>query len=267
MKKQSRSISKFVMLLLLGVVIMLPCFNIGVQAMEKPSVIVQSKTGVSQVVTDVNKESNRIGRFSFLDKEDTTDGYTVLINKGDYNSLTSTEKREVMDKTLTIIQESSMLTKEKTRLYNFISDQDTATSAVVRQLSENVKADYVNAWTWFKPFSGIVGTVLGFLAICISVFFTLSTVIDLSFLTIPPLQSAISTTTGEKPKWVSNEAWTALKDSERDSGVYRGVLGIYFKRRVRATLALGICLAYLLNGQIFQVVGWLMDTISTVIFD
>ena len=45
---------------------------------------------------------------------------------------------------------------------------DKSTSNLVRQLSNDVDADFAGAYMTFKPFTGVVGWILGL--ICLSIF-------------------------------------------------------------------------------------------------
>lgn len=267
MRKLFIRYNSFFVILLLGVALMLPFFAKEVGATELPTIILDGSVGVSDLRSKVNKASNEIGKFDYMSYKSGDNNTTVVkVNTAVYNTLDSTQKRQLMSKVLDEIENSNLQSKEKTRLYNFVSKQDTSTSAVVRQLSENVNADYIRAWVWFKPFSGGISTLLGFITLAISALLTLSTLIDISWLIIPLVQMLGSKTTGEKPKWISNEAWTSQRDAERDGNVYRNSLALYFSRKTKSWLVLFICLLYLLNGQIFDLIGWIMDTISTIIF-
>ena len=262
MKGYLNKFKLFFCTLLIGVAVLLPHFS--VHATENPYILLDSGSGVSYVIDEVNLESKKIGKFKLLRKVDRDDGVRVLFNREDYNKLSTADKQELMGKTLNSIEKSSMVAKERTRLYNFIAQSDTATSAVVRQLSTDVTADYARAWSWFAPFSGFVSTVLGFMAIIIVVLLGLTTVIDLAFLGIPPLQVMLLPSGGGKPKFVSNEAYSVYKKSVDNSSKYVNTAWEYLLCRGKYMIALGICVAYLLNGQIFYAVGWFIDSVGAV---
>ena len=61
----------------------------------------------------------------------------------------------------------------------------------------------------------------------------------------------------------SYDALYAVKsvEEEGDGGKGRGKqsLGIYLRRRIGALILLGICLLYLVNGQLYTLVGWILD--------
>jgi hypothetical protein len=257
----------FFVALLLGVALALPFFNKQVYATELPTIILDSSRGIDSLQSDINSISNKLGKFKYMTyKSGENNTIEVRLNTVAYNSLTQTDKRELMTKVLAKIQDSNLQTKERTRLYNFVCKQDTTTSAVTRQLSENVNADYVRAWVWFKPFSGGLSTALGVGTLLISALLTLSTLADLSWLGIPWLQLLGGNSSGTKPKWISNEAWVALQESEA-SNSKKDTMLLYAGKRTKAWFVLFICLLYLLNGQIFDFIGWAMDTINTMFFE
>ena len=64
---------------------------------------------------------------------------------------------------------------------------------------------------------------------------------------------------------VSHEATSAVREAEgSDSGQgsYKYAIGIYLRRRAIALIILGICLLYLVQGQIYVFVGFIMDLVQ-----
>ena len=62
---------------------------------------------------------------------------------------------------------------------------------------------------------------------------------------------------------VSTEATTSVRDAEQgDSGGYKHAVGIYLKRRIVSLIFLGFALLYLVQGQIFTLVGYILDLVS-----
>ena len=63
---------------------------------------------------------------------------------------------------------------------------------------------------------------------------------------------------------VTAAALNAVKaeESAQDGGGTKQALGIYFKNRVIMLIILGICLFYLVQGQIYKLVGIILDLVS-----
>ena len=52
------------------------------------------------------------------------------------------------------------------------------------------------------------------------------------------------------------------EESDSSDGNKKQALGIYLKRRIFMLILLGICLLYLVQGQIYTFVGWILDLVS-----
>lgn len=182
----------------------------------------------------------------------------------EYALLTVQEKREYMSDALGYIKTSSLSTKEKNRLYNFVADQDGTTSSAIRNLKVDSQADLATAASWYKPFSGIVSTLLGVLALGVFLFLGISVVVDIAYMVIPFIRIFISKGDEKKPYMVSNEAYTSVIEAEDSAGDghFKSYMVLYLQRRVGVLLLIGFCLFYLVSGQIFDLVAFIVDAIS-----
>ena len=89
--------------------------------------------------------------------------------------------------------------------------------------------------------------------------------VDLAYIVVPIIQNALSKDNASaKPKFVSLEAWNAVKKAE-EGNTFREPLGIYCKLKVKQFMALGICLLYLISGKIYTLIAWFMDMFSGVL--
>lgn len=247
--------------LIIGVAVMLPLFcNMGVrvEALGDPTLDIYLKGG-DNLVSEINSEVTRVteGNLTeFIKYGNNT--VTLYISK--YNKLDSLYKQDAMRVTLECINHSKLARQPKLKLYNFVAEQDTAVSSMVRQLSDDVNADFATAYSWFKPFSGGVSTVLGFLCIVIFAMLGLMIVIDLAYIVIPPFTAVLNgmVKENEKPKFVSDEAFKAIKEAEA-SNTYKSALSMYFRHKTVQFIVLGICLLYLIGGKIYSLIAWLID--------
>lgn len=247
---------------LVGVSAMIPflCVN-AVELL--PSVQLSSTNGVSTLVETVNSYTKEISSdFTYLSSSVTsTGGVIVSVNTFGYDELSNTEKQQVMSFTLSSISNSSLVSIDKTRLYNFVAETDSAVSAVVRQLSADSKTDFYTAYSKIKPFSGFLGTLLALISIGLFAGLVFSILVDLAYLSVPPLNMLISSGSSEKPKIVTVEAYKAyLEGSDKDSK--KDILFLYLGKKWKQLVAVCICILYLVSGKIWGVVADIIDLFS-----
>lgn len=244
----------------LGAVLLLPLSVFAESDVPEPTLTLQATTGYESVKSLVNEYSNELASFDFL--EEGSSEKDVVLNKSDYLELTNKQRQGLMAYTLQTISKSGMQKSELTRLYNFVESQDEAMASLVRELSTDVSADYVTASSWLSVPKKIVSVLLGIVAILTVVGLVVNITLDIAFLALPMFQAALMEDRNTKPKLVSNEAWNALKTAEQNGGV--GYMGTYLKHRLWMILVLGISIGYLLQGQLFQLIGWILDVTSNM---
>ena len=149
-----------------------------------------------------------------------------------------------------------------------------AGSKFLSVILENTKPDFVTANEIYKPFSGIVSTILGLIAVIGMALLGVIIVADIFYIVIPPVRmlvaddvsSGVQGGGGRKSsKLFSDDAMYAVKvaeESDDAGGSKKQALGIYLKRRIPMLILLGICLLYLVSGQIYVFVGWILDLVS-----
>lgn len=149
-------------------------------------------------------------------------------------------------------------------------------SQLMTTLMAQTKPDYITANRIYKPFSGPVGTVLGIVSILITAFLAITMVLDLAYIAIPTFQLFVDGSDdgkggqgGGKKSFISSEAMEAVQMAQggQGGGGQNGssnklAVSIYFKKRVLMLVVLGICLLYLVSGNIFALVGWIIDLMS-----
>ena len=124
----------------------------------------------------------------------------ITLNMSDYKNLKQKTKKEVYDLVLGSISESTLTQSNKTKLYNFVQEQDTVVSNLVKRLSDDVSADFVAGYAFFRPFAGGIGVVLGLAAVTIFITLSLTIMLDISYLVIPAANMAFSKL-AEKELW------------------------------------------------------------------
>ena len=158
-----------------------------------------------------------------------------------------------------------------------LQQQDGVGSRLISTLMANTKPDFASANRIYQPFSGTVGTILGLVAVLLMAALAIVMVLDLAYIAIPFVRNLLdggssdngNGGSGIKSKFVSWEAYNAVQQVEagggnggNSGGDNKTAVGIYFKKRIIMLLILGLRLLYLVQGEIFTMVGWFMDLVS-----
>lgn len=157
-----------------------------------------------------------------------------------------------------------------------VQTQSGLGSTMLAAILQNTKPDYITANRLYQPFSGVVGTILGIISVLIMALLGVTMALDLAYITIPAFQMALGgdgdgSSQGQKKglsRVISTEAHKAIQAADGGSGgqagdgSYKAAVGIYFKYRWKGLVLLGICLLYLVQGQLYSFVGWFIDLFS-----
>lgn len=205
--------------------------------------------------------------FLIYDSSSTSDIVNIKINISSYKKLKQNEKQGVMQSALDGIYNSRISRTNKNKIYNELCALDTSTSSLVRQLSDDVNADFNGAYKYFKPFSGPLGIVLGLFSLVLFALLAMTIVVDIAFMTIPFIQTLLMGDSGDKTKFVSLEAVSAVKESASKIGTseYRSPINYYMKTKTKQLVAISICLLYLVSGQIYNVLAQIIDYFSGIL--
>jgi len=210
------------------------------------------------------------------DKE-TKNGKTSItkakdVKESEFQKLTSSAQREFVDDIIKASEDSIGLKGiEQDTVDDWwgnLQKKEGMGSRFLNVILEDTKPDFVSAKKIWKPFSGPVSTILGILALAVMAFVGIVMMCDIAYITLPPVRLFVSDDEqGEKiakSKLFTHDAIYAVQKSESDSdsGSPKQALGIYFKRRVFALILLGICLLYLISGQLWVGVGYILDLVS-----
>lgn len=191
------------------------------------------------------------------------DGLLSFSNKK-YSDLTVDVRRDFMETALLSTKESGLGNQVKNKVYNFIAEQDTTTSAAVKYLRSDASTDFASAAAWFKPFGSVAGVVLGVISLFIFMFMGLSILFDVAYMVLPGFRVFVEGGKNERPRWVTREAYSAVKESEEgiNHTEYKSYMSLYFKRRVPSLILMSIALGYLISGQIYDIIVFFIDSFS-----
>lgn len=154
-----------------------------------------------------------------------------------------------------------------------LQQQPGVGSKLLSNITAQVKPDYVTGNRIFEPFAGPMNTFIALVVIVTMSFLALTFVFDLMFLNIPMFQSFVTNSMQNggggggggrfQNFFVGREALIAVEESENNSnGKFKNPNGLYLKHRFIGIALLGLCLLYLIQGQIFDIVGMIMDLLG-----
>lgn len=213
-----------------------------------------------------------------------------LVEKGDivesnYNRLTSKSRQQlVTDMVQTTTDEVAKTEKKQEQgetvgpsaitaqtQQNWIQEIQAHPGVGTRMLTDilqTVKPDYNSARYIFEPFAGPLNTLIALGVIVLMTLLTLTFVIDLSYIHIPFFQGMVdgggNGGGGEGGFSVSSIVSKEAKDAvQNDNG--KSPAGAYFKKRAFGVIVLGFCILFFAQGQIFVIVGWILDIVSGIL--
>lgn len=200
------------------------------------------------------------------------------LDEANFNKLNSAAQTELVtdiaNKSYEAEDKKEKVTEETVQnWWKELQTKKGAGSKFLNVILENTKPDFVTANAIYAPFSGILGTVMGIIAVVGMALLGVVLVADIFYIVIPPVRMLVSDEqTGDgrgsrkgASKIFSNDAIYAIQVAEESNdagGSKKQALGIYLKRRIPMLILLGICLLYLVQGQIYTMVGWVLDIVS-----
>ena len=214
------------------------------------------------------------GKELFNKKSNGSNGTTYDVNEDQFNDLTKQEQQrfttQLVEEANEQVGDNGVTSSTVTGLLQKLQTKKGMGSKLLTEILKNTKPDYVRANAIYQPFSGIVGTILGLFAILTLALLGIVMVSDLAFITLPPYRGLMGGVEGNRDEkgvakfLVSTEAVSAVQDSEQnsDGGSYTYAIGIYLRRRIISLIFLGIALLYLVQGQIYALVGFIMDLVQ-----
>lgn len=194
-----------------------------------------SADGKNQLLKDITENSNKI--------------YTASQKHADENGTPSAVDRDSLNE-----------------FWANLQDEDGVGVTFMNTILQNTKPDFVRANEIYKPFSGIVGTILGLGAVLIMALVGIVMVMDIAYIALPPVRMIAGEDAKDKSgigsHLVSHEAMAAVKNAETED---KNALAYYFRKRVGMLIVLGICLLYLIQGRIYTLVGWVLNLLSGIL--
>ena len=166
------------------------------------------------------------------------------------DAATTDQKQQITQKTTNVTDQTTQNWLKE------LQDNPGMGSRILQQTLGQTKPDFVSANAIYRPFSGMVGTLIALVAIIMMALLALTLAVDLMYITVPPARGLVKE--DGTSRLVSHEAISAVKAVEDGDG--KGVaLGYYLKKRFVSILVLAFCLVLLIQGEIFNFVGTMVD--------
>lgn len=199
--------------------------------------------------------------------EQSGEGYAL--NESNFELLNSRAQSEVvsdiaMYSNRAVEDKESVTTETVQNWWKQLQSSNGVGSKFLNEILKNTKPDFVTANAIWQPFSGFFGTVMGLFAVIICSLLGLVILMDLGYMIIPPLRNFVTDNEEKgsmkfvKSKLISHAAIAAVQDAE-ESNSGKCALGTYFKKQCVMYIVFGIILMYLVQGQLFVLVGWILD--------
>lgn len=273
-----RNVNSFMvaLLLMIGVVLVLPlnysvwCGHNTVLSITNPGSgedikIKELCNTINEKLHDKNLFMRNVGGSNtytdFVEYSKTDDTVNIAFNMTEYKEFTQEQKTDTMNIVLSTIIGGKVSQTNRVKIYNFVSSQDTVISNLVKQLSDDVSADFVGAYSWFRPIAKVISVILGLFTMIVFALLAITICFDLAFLTIPVVNLFLSAKGKDgRPALVSLEADKAYKEALSINNSSKiNLLGAYFSMKSKMLIAMSICVLYLVRGEIFNLVGSFMD--------
>ena len=87
-----------------------------------------------------------------------------------------------------IVGDGAVTSETVTEMYNILQNKQGMGTVLMASLLSETKPDYASANKLYKPFSGVVGTILGLLSVLIMALLGVTMGCDIAFITIPAFQ-------------------------------------------------------------------------------
>lgn len=281
-RQKSSLLQKVVVILSIITLVMISTVNVfaantssskDAQAQKELTVYVQSQ--LSQ--NEYNAEGGGYIKGSDLFEGSPTEGYDL--DEGQFNKLNSAAQtdlvKDIAEKSYEAEDKKKNVSEETVQnWWKELQTKDGAGSKFLNVILENTKPDFVTANKLYQPFSGILGTIMGIIAVIGMAMLGVVLVSDIFYIVIPPVRMLVADEGGGgegrgsrkgASKIFSDDALYAVRvaeDSNDTGGSKKQALGVYLKRRIPMLILLGICLLYLVSGQIYTLVGWVLDLVS-----
>lgn len=212
------------------------------------------KASTNAALTDATNSSQN-SCFEVSDK-------SFAINSDTWGKLTKSEQEEVLNILADSEYYQSLTDSDQSCIIDGFKQSGTKDGTTLMTiLFGNTKPDWVSAYKIIAPFNGPVGTALGAGTMFMALALIVVILCDVFYMTIPWFR--VKGDSKDDIRWVSHEAKMAVEKVEGSGdGKKSQVLWEYLKHKVVMLFLFGLCILYLICGNIFQFLGYLLDLAS-----
>lgn len=267
---------RFMARALLMLLCMTYLFSFGAVSVFADQIMNESDIEALQVILERENLSEITSYSSFDDDGNPTTETSELFkfeerrmsfNYETFGGLDVSEQKDIIKRLMRAFDRSDCRISPKGQQLIYDEIQANSSSAVQSALiiAFDDGADLFSALQIIKPFSGIIGVILGCLALFLIAALFASTVLDFIYLGVPGFQSYCTEKGAEsgksKPSWISYDAYWAMHESGQAmaAGKYRSLWWIYLKHRSTTYIVFFVSLLYLIFGQLGALIGKIMD--------
>lgn len=216
----------------------------------------------SSEISNVCKQANAVAKRTILTYSN--DGVLSFSNS-EYSELDTKQKRDFMEVALGATRATGLGSQQKNKLYNFIAEQDSTTSAAIKYLQSDASADFVAAKSWFHPVSKYISPVIGLICLLVFMFIAMSFLFDCAYLVLPMFQGLLERgEPNKRPFGVSREAYITMRDINKSQYEGKNILSVYFSKRMPVVIICAICLGYIITGKIYDIMVFIVDAFSGI---
>ena len=158
-----------------------------------------------------------------------TDGYDL--NEDEFQTLTSAAQQEVVadiaeNSNAAVDSDQADGVSESTvqNWWKELQSKDGVGSKFLNEILKNTKPDFVTANAIYAPFSGLVGTIMGLIAVLLMASLGIVIVSDIAYIALPPVRNLVADDDGDrrghkiaKSKLFSHDAIYAVQCAENDT--------------------------------------------------
>lgn len=196
---------------------------------------------------------------------------TIIFNSEAFANATNKSRKKAVDSFVKMLADSNVSSQTQQNIFETMSSYDRDLQAIMIPLIfDSTSADLYTALKWVTPLLSILRVILGLGSIILVVLIIGSTVMDCVYIGIPMARGGKDGSNGsnDKPFGVSYDAISVVKEVESSldgNSKYKNGYLLYLRRRAITYFALGLCLLYLIVGELGGLMAWLMSLGSGVV--
>lgn len=199
------------------------------------------------------------------------DSFKICYDADKLNTMTKDELSKATQEMVATFAQWGMSSDATSKFSNAIKANNALpyTNADAVAALFNQGADIDGAMSWFAPFQGVVGLILGILVVILILLLLASTVLDLVYIGLPTARMAMTAKAEgqgkEVPFGISQDALRIVnEEAETGKGNGGNVYLKYAKSRILTYIILAVCILYLVSGQIGNLISGLLNVVSGI---